>query len=316
MPLTTAPGVGLNPNPTEAMASIRCGKDDSFDNCVDEMHEMPSFSKATSDNGESWVPAGILRRRNGAIGERAANDSSFFPSHWPFASRKVHFPRSSSIVTATYTRPRTHVIDVPTLYYSPEDVRRFKRDYRRSLRAQGIARELRSGNNGHQAGEHQKHHDNSFWRSKVGGRWYGSSPESSSGAKHDVNSAHVERAAEQSGQDENSWDPLNDDSSVSAYPYSDDSSDDSDDDITDSTLPSSTPSKFPASIFSSVFDVAREAVSILNGPSSQYYCQNDQQSTSVMPSTTSSPCRVGASSNIVKRQCKTSLHYVDTLYLF
>eukprot|EP00584_Thalassiosira_punctigera_P004828 CAMPEP_0172526482 /NCGR_PEP_ID=MMETSP1067-20121228/1404_1 /TAXON_ID=265564 ORGANISM="Thalassiosira punctigera, Strain Tpunct2005C2" /NCGR_SAMPLE_ID=MMETSP1067 /ASSEMBLY_ACC=CAM_ASM_000444 /LENGTH=298 /DNA_ID=CAMNT_0013310013 /DNA_START=49 /DNA_END=945 /DNA_ORIENTATION=+ len=238
---------------------------------------------------EPSMPESILRRSKYTVN----NDSDdIAPAHWPRPRcHSVRFPSSSSVVTAVHTRPRTHILDVPSLYYSPHDTRRFKREYRQLLRSQTVARERMEWNS-RQKVDHPQH-DNSFWRSKVGRRW--SFPSAAAAAatscKNDNSpTASVTRRSHET----NTWDPLNDGSVVSSIQpssHEDDDSDGSEDEIDEIISPPS------SGMFSSVFDVAREAVSILNGPSSRSYYQSHEPSS-------------------VRNPCTTSLHLVDTLYLF
>ena len=125
----------------------------------------------------------------------------------------------------------------------------------------------------------------------------------------------VEHEADRAGGD--SWDPLNDGTSISAA-----IDDDDDNDITESSQASASSGSASPSIFSSVFDVAREAVSILNGPSSHYYYQNDQNSSDTSAAGTASSLESSSSRGVRKQQFNnTSSNYmdtllVDTLYLF
>ena len=81
----------------------------------------------------------ILRRRNSAPSKL----QSFIPSSsWSSTktppktntmhrtSSVVRFPPSYSMVTAQYTRPRTKLVELSKLYYSTEDIKRFKQEYR------------------------------------------------------------------------------------------------------------------------------------------------------------------------------------------
>ncbi len=129
------------------------------------------------------------------------------------SNQSVHFPPSSSIITATHVRPRTNSDEVPELYYSNQDIRRNKRE--RALRqlnekkAKIVAEQkeaLKNGTlfatsssmsgttaatssttgNSTASSTKQKEklpHDNSFWRTKVGRRWQKkSSPSDASNA--------------------------------------------------------------------------------------------------------------------------------------
>mmetsp|Transcript_38978 Transcript_38978/g.81557 ORF Transcript_38978/g.81557 Transcript_38978/m.81557 type:complete len:322 (+) Transcript_38978:94-1059(+) len=273
-----------------------------------------SAQEETSSPPTTTMPESILRRaKYTSIDED--NDNTFDSlSHGPQTQtmhrRSVHFPTSTSVVTDVRTRPFTHILDVPALFYSPQDTRRFKREYRKLLRSQIVERERMEWNNrekvdndsdgstvleASRSRQQPQQHDNSFWRSKVGRRW-SSSPSSAGATSPDRKSDVV--------------DPLNDDSLVSSRSYRGDVSHESDDEITESTSSSSSPG-----IFSSVFDVAREAVSILNGPSRHYYSDHQHRTTSA-PSRSGESSKVAASPSQVRKPCYTSLHLVDTLYLF
>mmetsp|Transcript_7894 Transcript_7894/g.13880 ORF Transcript_7894/g.13880 Transcript_7894/m.13880 type:complete len:660 (-) Transcript_7894:291-2270(-) len=52
--------------------------------------------------------------------------------------RVVHFPPSSSIITSVNTRPKTEFLDVPKLYYTGSDIKRFKREYKESEDAEWV----------------------------------------------------------------------------------------------------------------------------------------------------------------------------------
>ena len=121
----------------------------------------------------------------------------------------------------------------------------------------------------------QPQHDNSFWRSKVGRKWSGGSNDNCDAV---------------GGQEQSTVIP------VSSSSYKDDNYDESED-VAESA------SSYTG-IFSSVFDVAREAVSILNGPSSRYYSENRGAASKTGSHHASKTCST------------TSLHLVDTLYLF
>lgn len=182
-------------------------------------------------------------------------------------------------------------------------------------------------------------HDNTFWRSKVGrrgGRFTSSSSSSTSSSQPPFVSSSVQEAPtvavdkQQQRQepavvdhdDDSFWDPLNDgttsisSSSSSSHNNNDDERREHQHHQDQGTESSSSYSSGGSSssggggFFSSVFDVAREAVTILNGPSYSHHSSSYNSSSS-----NNSPSRTSGS---VKRrqQCNTSLHLVDTLYLF
>lgn len=265
---------------------------------------------------ESSTPESILRRPKYSTADGDADKFTAL-AHGPrpqtIHRRSVHFPPATSVVTSVRTRPRTHVLDVPSLYYSPEDTRRFKREYRQLLRSQTAARERMEWNSrqkldgsSEDVGKRpQPQHDNSFWRSKVGRRWSSTATASNSDRKN----GHTAAAPEQSDVVDSWNDPLNDGSVLSptsSSPQDDNFDDGSDDEITESAPSSS----LYTGLFSSVFDVAREAVSILNGPSSRYYYQDRQHSDMAAESD------LPTSAPQARKPCNTALHLVDTLYLF
>lgn len=106
---------------------------------------------------------------------------------WSDGPRK----QPSSLVTATYHRPRTPIADVPLLYYSTSDVKSFKREFRTMLRSQRLARqrlqqnseEIMSSFFDNTTSQQEKttmtQKDNSFWRSKIS-RWSAQSSTTSS----------------------------------------------------------------------------------------------------------------------------------------
>lgn len=316
-------------------------KDITYRNCA----ARASSPVTSSSMDSSRKPASILRRAkygNDATISDANDDIYTAPAHWPRSHRpSVNFysnPASdpectSSIVSDTYTRPRTHVVDVPDLYYSPADVKRFKREYRTLLRSQNLARARMEENSRRNAldnggsGSRDKNgvgpcendaitteanamapsccatHDNSFWRSKVGGRWSHSAstsshPASTFTADENSTSYHPEKNVYTSGRQVDRSDPLDDGSYIEEV-----INDDSDDEEKIS-------SESQVSFFSSVFDVAREAVSILNGP--YHHHHHASQASNCHNSSFSS----GTSSLSSRPTCSTSLHLVDTLYLF
>lgn len=206
----------------------------------------------------------------------------------------VHFPPESSIITAVHIRPRTYRLDVETLYYSSKDIRHFKAEYKRYLYVRALARETMGT-------RRQRHHDNSFWRTKVHRRWHGSSSPSTMRNHCDDEAGNAVDSA---------WEPLNDVGSV-LVPFSDKDDetvqsecavvestwhDDNDQGVNavSSVEVGSCESKDrvpqSAGVLSSAINVAQKAVTLLNGPAS--------------------------STNSASGAKSTSLYLVDTMYLF
>ena len=125
----------------------------------------------------------------------------------------VTFPPANSLITAIHTRPRTDIHDIPTLYYSSDEIKRFKQKYKdqflvrcceqqqqRSLTAGEIRADqfIRYDScltttypptNGRQRQQQSKQpaHDNTFWRTKVHRQWQSSSSASKTKIRNDNN---------------------------------------------------------------------------------------------------------------------------------
>jgi len=56
--------------------------------------------------------------------------------------KSVCFPIEEDLITATHTRPRTSDIDIPTLYYTDDEIRHFKDTYRNEMKIEKL-REFR-----------------------------------------------------------------------------------------------------------------------------------------------------------------------------
>mmetsp|Transcript_42499 Transcript_42499/g.89230 ORF Transcript_42499/g.89230 Transcript_42499/m.89230 type:complete len:323 (-) Transcript_42499:359-1327(-) len=279
------------------------------------------------------------------------------PAHWPLSldpdsdsstssnnDRHVHFPiNSSEMVTSIRTRPRTHSVDKPNLYYSVLDIERFKRDHRRFLRSQ---RRTSISNGPPQ--EHQKpqreEHDNTFWRSKAGKRWYRGGSMSITTATTSMTATVVTRPIEVADNHDLikgfMWDSLDNDSldkgnaasaphCISSIDYDDDEDEDDmcsisllSDDSSITTISQEQREGEGGGFFSSVFDyVTREAVSILTGPSSpsddySRYCHDTEQKDHPSASKQVSPSSSLQRQQYSDTQDDTSLHLIDTLYLF
>jgi len=288
----------------------------------------PNCSTVKMAVSSSTRPKSILRKS-------IILSKNTMPTHWPGLALQQSLSSSSSsssydnnnnhnsnsvtfapyLITCTNFRPRTHILDIPNLYYSPLDIARFKREYKRLVREQkrknNLVRLQVEEEETTQPPRQQQQHDNTFWRSKVGRRWT-AAPNNTAAVAADgivpqVTMTSVELSDSQSHdatsiENDNEdlfHDPLNDGTFVSSSCTT----------ILSSESEADAP--YYGGIFSSVFDVAREAVSILNGGGPHY-------------STTTTTALHDSSSNSngsKKRQqqslcSSTSLHLVDTLYLF
>ena len=282
-------------------------------------------------------PKSILRIRN-TSDNKAGNSmtfmqsfsSSYFQQSLSNNKKSVHFPDSYSVVTSIFTRPYTSLVDIPTLYYSVDDLKRFKQEFRMeritSRRRAMMMKSTSSGSltkmekeftSSHQSPSVVPHdesssspssyvspqpHDNSFWRSKISRRWYGGRNTAPSSSVRTVSPER--RPDEHESASSSCIDPLNDGSTLyDASPLyedhdiidydSDESMSDCASDNSTSSLSSSPPSS-PVSVFSSVFD--------------HFHGSGLATATSV----SSSPC--GENKGVLShanRQC-----FVDTLYLF
>ena len=135
----------------------------------------------------------------------------------------VNFPPANSLITAIHTRPRTDIHDIPTLYYSSDEIKRFKQKYKNQFLVRCCeqqeqkqhsltAGEIRADQfirydscsmthhpptNGRQRQQSkQPAHDNTFWRTKVHRQWQSSSSSSASKTKirndNNTNNSNIE----------------------------------------------------------------------------------------------------------------------------
>ncbi|EJK62876.1 hypothetical protein THAOC_16496 [Thalassiosira oceanica] len=224
--------------------------------CMTGNASTPSASTTTMCS----APKGILRRADRPSPPISSSDSAMqMPAHWPSTPptrRSVSFPAQP--VTEVRERERTNIIDVPSLFYSAREIRQFKRDFRE------VIRKARSRNTSPSEDtvatpttptENTQPHDNSFWRSKVAGRWSLSSSRVVPQPEEDKSALSSDQSIEQALD----IDPLNDGSSIGLVS-----------------------GELSGGMFSSVFDVAREVAGVLNGvtaaPSSRCFYQSDNLS--------------------------------------
>lgn len=233
---------------------------------------------------EQHQPASILRQPKLALSENNVDDdadaSSIMPYFWSSSSNSsvVHF--SANVVTLIEFRPITNILDVPNLYYSYHDVKRFKREYKQLLRTQNLTRERMLANS----------------RRAVVVEEQNDSPvvdDENDGAPSRNTSSHTGGI---NFHAKNSDDYIRDQHEQSCDEPADLHSDNNGDELS-------------GGIFSSVYDVA---ASLWNGTPSSYY-----SFTPSSPSSSASPCSSGSSpSRRPRRLSQTSTHLVDTLYLF
>lgn len=269
----------------------------SIGSSKEEVVTMPSHWPSTGGNPTVASP---LTCTLTSVKESIKRSFSCRQTHSNVNVANVRF--ANPLLTSTSYRPKTHVIDIPRLYYSVADVKKFKRDYRQLIRAQTLARkQLASGNNDVVVEERplkqlKQHADNSFWRSKVGRRW---------GATSSMSASQQQQQTEQDNNniDNNSvdggsyLDPLNDGTSFVEVDLGSRNKDNTDEiEAAVSEDPTITPDS-DRGIFSSVYDyVAQYNPVVVSGTSS---------------SQPSSMCN-----NKANQEQVTSLHLVDTLYLF
>ena len=94
-----------------------------------------TFSPTTITS--SPTPKSILRESK--LSSTTTSASSTISSILWSSGPTVSFSRK--LVTSRHTRARTHVLDIPRLYYSSQDIKQFKREYRQLVRVQSLTRE-------------------------------------------------------------------------------------------------------------------------------------------------------------------------------
>ena len=251
--------------------------------CGDENDDYNEEATPQQQQHEQYQPASILRPPKLALSENnvdADEASSIMPYFWSSSSNSsvVHF--SANVVTSIEFRPITNILDVPNLYYSYQDVKRFKREYKQLLRTQNLTRERMLANS----------------RRAVVVEEQNDSPvvdDENDGAPSRNTSRHTGGI---NFHAKNSDDYIRDQHEQSCDEPADLHSDNNGDELA-------------GGIFSSVYDVA---ASFWNGTPSSYY-----SFTPSSPTSSASPCSSGSSpSRRPRRLSQTSTHLVDTLYLF
>lgn len=242
---------------------------------------IKSKLKSITNNGK---PKSILRKM-------AIN------AHWPkldiqpapSSSPSVHFPSDRYIIKEIHIRPRTHILEMHALYYSDDDIRKFKRDYKRWRKRQDKANDDEGGDDGfsalddsvRQLQEREQHHDTTFWMSTAR-QW------------HQLSLSSVVKSH---------W-------GTSRELYADDGS-------TASTSCNDIDNSDRSDISTSVFDLTlREAMSIMNEPEPE---PEPQAATSSLTSSSAGLSNTSAEEpqHNLNKGCSTdSLHLVDTLYLY
>ena len=142
----------------------------------------------------------------------------------------VNFPPANSLITAIHTRPRTDIHDIPTLYYSSDEIKRFKQNYKDQFLVRCCeqqeqkqhsltAGEIRADQfirydscsmthhpptNGRQRQQQSKQpaHDNTFWRTKVHRQWQSSSSSSASKTKIRNDNSNIENNGTAAAEEE------------------------------------------------------------------------------------------------------------------
>ena len=109
-----------------------------------------TFSPTTI--ASSPTPKSILRESK--LSSTTTSASSTISSILWSSGPTVSFSRK--LVTSRHTRPKTHVLDIPRLYYSSQDIKQFKREYRQLVRVQSLTRERMLENSQKTAEEQQQ----------------------------------------------------------------------------------------------------------------------------------------------------------------
>ena len=255
------------------------------------------------------LPMSILRKPKLALSNFNVGITNSISS-WSSSNRVVRF--SSPLITSIHKRTRTHILDVPKLYYSPSDIKQFKREYRQLVRAQELTRErmlensrrtvVEEKNNGDSEGRRMSSKDDSY---------IGISPacdEKNKGSRSndDISFQKKSKQSSSCGEDDG-WDPLNDGSSSVTS---------SSQDAPFSSNPSPPPTTTTGGIFSSVYDVASSLFNV-GTPSSYYSSSPSYESTYTTESSSTYSEQCSSQRRRPRRRLSnTSMHLVDTLYLF
>ena len=199
---------------------------------VSPMKAAGSILRSRGMDGNAQHPASANRRRRQDLTVR-------FPSD------------PASVVTAVHTRPRTHDLDVGALYYSSEEVRRFKRDRKLARSTEKYrSRQERLGrlldvccahDDGVERPECKEKHDNSSWRSKVQRRWNFEASSPRDGAK-------VVPLSPPCSHDDGSWNESDHDEGTEF-----------------TSPPASTGTTDQGAVFANIFSSIGDAMSILSG---------------------------------------------------
>lgn len=128
----------------------------------EELRPQDTLGSCSVDDGEDRRSPtrlkGILKK-DSTLPILETSSSSSSPSHWPTIplpnslsssftrtlgktsaddvaqqSSSVSFPPDDEMITSINSRPRTHILDMRSLYYSEFEIRRFKREYKREKR--------------------------------------------------------------------------------------------------------------------------------------------------------------------------------------
>ena len=104
---------------------------------VDINDENDSTTTTTTIPSSSPTPKSILRESK--LSSTTTSASSTISSILWSSGPTVSFSRK--LVTGCAWRPKTHICDIPRLYYSSQDIKQFKREYRQLVRVQSLTRE-------------------------------------------------------------------------------------------------------------------------------------------------------------------------------
>ena len=246
-----------------------------------------STTHTMDDDSCNNLPMSILHEPRLALSTSNVGITNTISS-WSSSSSRTTVRFSSPLITSIHKRTRTHILDVPKLYYSPSDIKQFKREYRQLVRAQDLTRE-RMLENSRRTVEETKNGKEAERMSK--------------------DDSCLDSSCSQPAVRDEKNKRSNDDTSGSSSVTTSSSQD---------TPFSSNPSPPPTGvIFSSVYDVAS---SLFNGgtPSLYYSSSPSCESSSTTESSSSTYSEQCSSQRRRPRRrlSNTSMHLVDTLYLF
>lgn len=139
----------------------------ALDDVLDQALRTHLGNNDSSQEDSSTKKKSILRRRS--MKNLYTTSTSITIHNNKPRTRTVTFSQDSLIVVHTIPCTSSNIVDMSTLYYTDEEIRTFKKEYK-------------------QEKKNEKIREYSYWKAKVLNRWYGSSSNSSSGSSRRRNS--------------------------------------------------------------------------------------------------------------------------------